>query len=67
MMQSVWGTIQKGQVEIAEPFELPEGARVLLTVLPGDDDEFWVAASKDSLATIWDNEQDDIYAELLKK
>jgi hypothetical protein len=65
MMQSIWGTIQDGKVEIAEPCHLPEGARVLLTVFPSDDDAFWLAASKDSLATIWDNDQDDVYAALL--
>ena len=64
MVQSIWGTIHGGKVEFAEPLDLPEGARVLLTVLPGDD-EFWMAASKDSLATIWDNDGDDVYAALL--
>jgi hypothetical protein len=67
MMHSMWGTIHDGKVEFAEPLDLPEGARVLLTVLPKDDDEFWLAASKDSLATIWDNDQDDIYAALLSE
>lgn len=64
MMQSIWGTIHGGKVEFAEPLDLPEGARVLLTVVPADD-EFWEAASNDSLATIWENDQDDVYNALL--
>jgi len=31
-----------------------------------DDDEFWLKASELSLNLIWDNPEDDIYAELLE-
>ena len=31
------------------------------------DDKFWQSASEESLKEIWDNEEDDVYAELLKK
>ncbi len=30
-------------------------------------DEFWLAASESSLDEIWNNEEDDVYAELLEK
>lgn len=30
-----------------------------------DDDEFWLKASELSLNLIWDNPEDDVYAELL--
>ncbi len=30
-------------------------------------DEFWVSASESSLDEIWNNEEDDVYAELLEK
>ena len=29
--------------------------------------DFWLEASEDSLNEIWNNEEDDVYAELLKK
>ncbi len=32
-----------------------------------DGDDFWLSASENSLNEIWNNEEDDIYAELLKK
>lgn len=32
-----------------------------------NNDDFWLAASENSLNEIWDNEEDDVYAELLKK
>lgn len=31
-----------------------------------DDDDFWLNASEPSLAAVWDNPDDDIYAELLE-
>jgi hypothetical protein len=33
--------------------------------LATEDDEFWLKASEPSLNLIWDNPEDDIYAELL--
>jgi hypothetical protein len=32
-----------------------------------NDDKFWLSASEDSLNEIWNNEEDDVYAELLEK
>ncbi len=31
------------------------------------DNNFWLATTEDSLNEIWNNEEDDVYAELLKK
>ena len=32
-----------------------------------DDREFWISASEESLNAIWDNLEDDVYAELLEQ
>jgi hypothetical protein len=61
---SAWATIHNGQIVLSEGTELPEGAKVLVTVLP-DDDAFWQGASESSLAGVWDNAEDDVYAQLL--
>jgi hypothetical protein len=66
MLNSYWAIIQDGKIELAEPLALPEGTRVLITVLPESDDVFWREASSDSLAAIWDNTEDDMYAQLLQ-
>ena len=34
--------------------------------LANEDDEFWLRASESSLNLIWDNPEDDIFAELLE-
>jgi hypothetical protein len=67
MMQTVWAVIHGGRIELAEPADLPEGAKVLVTLLPEDDSRFWADASQKSLAAVWDNAEDDAYAQLLKK
>ncbi len=41
--------------------------RLLEAKLRGEDGDFWLAASEDSLHEIWNNEEDDVYAELLEK
>jgi predicted DNA-binding antitoxin AbrB/MazE fold protein len=67
MMQTVWAVIHEGRIEPSEPVELPEGARVLVTLLPEDERLFWLEASEKSLSAIWDNAEDDAYAKLLEK
>ena len=48
-----------------QPVSLPDGAHVLVTVLNDDDQVFWQHASESAIKHIWDNDEDDIYAELL--
>ncbi|QLE52519.1 hypothetical protein FD724_28795 [Nostoc sp. C057] len=65
MLKTLWATIREGKIELLESEELPEGTRVLVTLLPDDETEFWLQTSQTSLSSVWDNAEDDIYAELL--
>jgi hypothetical protein len=65
MLQTLWATIRQGKVELLESTEIPEGTRVLVTLLPEDESDFWVKASQASLDAVWDNTEDDVYAQLL--
>jgi hypothetical protein len=65
MLKTLWATVQQGKIELLESAELPEGAKVLVTVLPDDETEFWLKANQPSLDAVWDNAEDDIYAQLL--
>jgi hypothetical protein len=67
MLHTVWAIVHDGRIELSESVELPEGARVLVTLLPQDEDRFWTAVSETSLAAVWDNAEDDVYAALLQK
>jgi hypothetical protein len=50
---------------VAGKVDMPEGARLLVTVLPEEDKEFWLGASQSSLGKVWDNAEDDVYGKLL--
>ncbi len=68
MMKTVWAVIREGKIELLENISLSEGARVLVTLMPDDDEQqFWLDVSDRSLAEVWENTEDDIYAELLQK
>ena len=67
MLKTLWATVRQGKIELLELSELPEGAKVLVTVLPDEEAEFWLQASQTSLDTVWDNTEDDVYAQLLEK
>ncbi|WAS06140.1 hypothetical protein LQF76_04400 [Gloeomargaritales cyanobacterium VI4D9] len=66
MLKTLWATIRQGKIELLESTELPEGTRVLVTLLPDDEAGFWLEASQISLDAVWDNTEDDVYAQLLQ-
>jgi hypothetical protein len=65
MLQTLWAKIHKGKIELLESMDLPEGTRVLVTLLTDDEAGFWQEASRTSLDAVWDNTEDDVYAQLL--
>ena len=65
MLKTLWATVRQGKIELLESADLPEGVRVLVTVLPDDEAQFWVDASQTSIDVVWDNTEDDVYAQLL--
>lgn len=67
MLKTLWATVRQGKIELLEPVELPEGTRVIVTLLPDNETEFWVQTSKVLLDAVWDNTEDDVYAQLLEK
>lgn len=66
MMNTLWAVVRDGRITPEEPIELQDGQRVLITILPDEDHAFWLSVASSSLDAIWDNEEDDIYAELLE-
>lgn len=67
MLQSMWAIVQAGQIHVNEEVDLPDGTRLLVTILPEGEDRFWLDASQSSLAAVWDNAEDDAYGQLLEK
>ena len=67
MLKTLWAIIRQGKIELLEETEIPEGTRILVTLLSEDESEFWHSISRVSLNLVWDNTEDDIYAQLLEE
>jgi hypothetical protein len=67
MLKTLWAVIREGKIELLEHADLPEGSKVLVTLLSDDETDFWLHASQVSLDAIWGNSEDDVYAQLLKE
>ena len=66
MLNTLRGIIRDGKVELLEHVNLPDGTKVLVTLL-SDESQFWLDASQISLEAIWDNAEDDVYGQLLQE
>ncbi len=66
MLNTVWAVVREGKIEVLEPLDLPEGTRVLVTVLSEEDPQFWLNSSQSALDRVWDNTEDEVYAQLLE-
>jgi predicted DNA-binding antitoxin AbrB/MazE fold protein len=67
MSKTLRAVIHEGRIEPLEPVDLPEGSKVLVTLLRDEEAEFWAEVSQASLDAIWANSEDDVYAQLLKE
>lgn len=65
MLNTIRAIVRDGKIELLESISLIDGAQVLVTVLTDEEQSFWQAASSSALERMWDNDEDDIYAELL--
>lgn len=68
MLKTVTAVVRSGKIELLEPIPLPEGARLLVTMLPnGEEEQFWVQVSDHAVRPVWENAEDDVYADLLER
>lgn len=65
MLTTIRAVVRNGKIELLEPVSLTDGVQVLVTVLTDEEQSFWQAASSSALERVWDNDEDDVYAELL--
>lgn len=63
MLNTIHAIFKDGKIQLLEEIDLPEGTEMLVTPLL-DDSEFWVKASRPTLDAIWENDEDNVYAEL---
>lgn len=62
MLNTVRAIFKEGRIQLLEEIELSEGTEILVTPLT-DDEGFWPQASQSAVGKIWDNDEDDVYAD----
>lgn len=68
MLNTLWAVVRKEKIELLEKANIPEGTRVLVTLLPNEiESEFWLKTSQISLDKVWNNTEDNVYAKLLEE
>jgi predicted DNA-binding antitoxin AbrB/MazE fold protein len=65
MQETIRAIITEGKIQPLEELSIPEGTEILVTI--STNGEFWLNASQSSLDSIWNNAEDDVYAELLER
>ena len=66
MQERIRAVVNEGRSEPLEKLDMPDGTEVLVTALSSGND-FWLKVSEQSLNAIWNNPEDDVYAELLER
>ena len=68
MTTTVDAIYENGKIVLPQLLDLPEKARVRVTIESADSErEAWLKLSEQTLVKVWDNEDDDIFNELLSK
>ena len=62
MLTTLLATVRNGKIELLGLTEILEEEQFLL---PDEETDFWLQSSQTSLDAIWDNKEDEIYAQLL--
>ena len=66
MLTTVQAVVENNQIKLLEEIPLEAGQKLLVTFLTDSEFQFWITASQSSIDAIWDNEEDDVYAQLLE-
>jgi predicted DNA-binding antitoxin AbrB/MazE fold protein len=67
MINTIEAVLKNGHFVPIESVSFPDGTKARVTIIDDDDLDFWWSASEEVIDAIWNNSEDDVYAELLKK
>jgi hypothetical protein len=65
MLRTIPAEIRKGKISFLEKIRIPEGSRLLITVMSNNEGDFWPKTAEALLKKIWNNTEDDVYEKLL--
>lgn len=66
MMNTFRAVVREGRIEPLKPADLPEGEAVMAPRSTEESPDFREGVGRSPLDAIWDNVEDDAYAQLLK-
>jgi hypothetical protein len=55
MLKTLWAEVKQGKIELLELADLPEGTKVLVTLLPTKDTDQWIQGKSGVSDDIWDS------------
>jgi predicted DNA-binding antitoxin AbrB/MazE fold protein len=67
MTTTVEAIYEHGTLVLPRRLELPEKARVRVTIETDAEREAWLKLSEEALTRVWTNDADDVFNELLQK
>jgi predicted DNA-binding antitoxin AbrB/MazE fold protein len=59
MLSTVWAVMHEGRIELLEPIDLPEGAKLLVTLVEEEESPFWWQDCQSQLDDILNDSDDD--------
>jgi hypothetical protein len=65
MLKTLWAEVKQGKIELLELADLPEGTRVLVTLLPTQETDQWLNPQGAVSDDIWDNIEDNVQVPVL--
>ncbi len=65
MLISHQAVYESGSLKLPKDALIPEGSKVIVTVIEEPKEEYFIKASEEMLDKIWNNDSDDIYEQLL--
>jgi hypothetical protein len=67
MLKTLWAEVKQGKIELLELADLPEGTKVLVTLLPSQETDQWLLAQNHLRDEIWDNIEDNVQVPILSE
>jgi hypothetical protein len=67
MLKTLWAEVKQGKIELLELADLPEGIKVLVTLLPSQETDQWLLAQNHLRDEIWDNIEDNVQVPILSE
>ena len=67
MITTIEAQYKQGQVLINNDVIIPDNTTIYVSFKDSTEDDFFLKASESSLENLWNNIEDDIYEQLLKK